>query len=62
MSTTKQAVQRLLENLPDDVSLEEIQYHIYVRQKVEQGLEDAAEGRAVTQAQAEKRMARWLEP
>jgi len=62
MPTAKNDVQRLLESLPDDVSLEEIQYHIYVRQKVEKGLQDAAEGRVVTQEEAEERMARWLEP
>jgi len=62
MPTAKNDVQRLLDSLPDDVSLEEIQYHIYVRQKVEKGLQDAAEGRVVTQEEAEERMARWLEP
>jgi len=31
METAKEQVQRILEVLPDDVSLEDIQYHIYVR-------------------------------
>ena len=40
----KDAVLKLLEALPDDVSIEDIQYHLYVRQKVERGLRDVAEG------------------
>jgi hypothetical protein len=30
MTTVKESVFRLLGNLPDDVSLEEIQYHLYL--------------------------------
>lgn len=30
METAKEQVQRILEVLPDDASLEDIQYHIYV--------------------------------
>lgn len=45
METAKEQVQKILEVLPDGVSLEDIQYHIYVRQKVEQGLADECAGR-----------------
>jgi len=31
MSTAKEEVRKMLERLPDDVSYEDIQYHIYVR-------------------------------
>ncbi len=41
--------------------LEDIQYHIYVRQKVQKGLEAAREGRTLTHAEVVRRMARWLE-
>jgi hypothetical protein len=34
MSTPKEEVRKLLEQLPDDSSLEDIQYHIYVRGKI----------------------------
>lgn len=61
MKTAKDEIRELLENLPDDASLEDIQYHIYVRQKVQKGLEAAREGRTLTHAEAVRRMARWLE-
>jgi hypothetical protein len=60
MSTVKDEVRKLLDQLPDDVSFEDVQYHIYVRQKLEQGLTDLREGRVLTQEELERRMARWL--
>jgi predicted transcriptional regulator len=61
MKTAKDEVRDLLENLPDDSSLEDIQYHLYVRQKIQRGLEAAEEGRTITQEEAVRRMARWLD-
>jgi hypothetical protein len=34
MLPAKEEVRRLLDQLPDDTSLEDIQYHIYVQQKM----------------------------
>jgi hypothetical protein len=61
MSTVKDEVRRILDQLPDDVSFEDIQYHIYVRQKLERGLNDLREGRVLSQEEMEQRMSRWLE-
>ena len=60
MSTAKDAVKKLLEQIPDDSSFEEIQYHIYVREKIELGLNDIREGRLLNQEEVEKRMSKWL--
>ncbi|MEW6741313.1 MAG: hypothetical protein AB1486_01025 [Planctomycetota bacterium] len=61
MRTAKDEVRELLENLPDDASLEDIQYHLYVRQKVLNGLEAAEQGRTLTHEEMMRRMSRWLE-
>ncbi len=61
MNTAKDEVRELLENLPDDASLEDIQYHLYVRQKIQKGLEAAERGRTITHEEAARRMSRWLE-
>jgi predicted transcriptional regulator len=61
MQTVKQEVSELLKRLPEDCSLEDIQYHLYVLQKIERGLQDAKEGRIYTQEEVEKLMAKWLE-
>ena len=62
MSTPKDEVIRILERLPEDASLEDIQYHLYVRQKIEHGLEDIEARRTLSEAEFDRRMAKWLEP
>ncbi len=61
MQTAKREVSRLLTRLPDNCSLEDIQYHLYVLQKIERGLKDAEEGRVYTQEEVDKKMVKWLE-
>jgi predicted transcriptional regulator len=60
MDTAKDQVQQILQVLPEDASLEDIQYHIYVRQKIQQGLEDSEAGRVVSHAEVQQRLAKWL--
>ena len=60
MSEVKEEVGELLKKLPDDCTLEDIQYHLYVLEKVRRGIA-RAEGEGVqTQQQVEQRLARWL--
>jgi predicted transcriptional regulator len=61
MNAAKEEVMHILERLPDDASLEDIQYHIYVRQKIDHGLEDIEAGRTLTEEEFDQRMAKWLE-
>jgi hypothetical protein len=62
MTPAKEEVRRLLECLPDNASFEDIQYHIYVRQKIERGREDLEAGRTISAEEFEARMSQWLEP
>jgi hypothetical protein len=62
MNAAKEEVIRLLELLPEDVSLEDIQYHIYVCQKIDQGLKDVEAGRTLSEEEFDQRMAKWLAP
>jgi predicted transcriptional regulator len=59
-ANAKTQVRKLLEKIPDDASFEDIQYHIYVREKIERGLKDIKEGRLLSQKEVEKRMSKWL--
>jgi hypothetical protein len=59
MSQVKEEVIKLVQSLPDDCTLEDIQYHLYVREKVERGLAALAEGQVVSQEEAERRIAEW---
>jgi predicted transcriptional regulator len=62
MMSAKEEVRRILETIPEDVTFEDIQYHIYVRQQIPRGLEDIDQGRVVSEEEAERRMLKWLEP
>jgi len=59
MSAVKAEAIRLIESLPDHCSLEDIQYHLYIVQKVRRGQTDIDEGRLVPQEEAERRIAEW---
>jgi hypothetical protein len=59
MVSIKQEVTELLERLPDDCSIEDIHYHLYVLEKIRRGLEDAELGRILSQADVEHQLSRW---
>jgi hypothetical protein len=60
MSSAKQAVEQLLHRLSDDCSLEDVQYHLYVLEKVHNGLGDARQNGSLSQEQVEARLSQWL--
>ena len=60
MSTAKEEVQALLSKLPDDCSIEDIQYHLYVIEKVRNGLEAADTQGTIEHEQIEKQFGKWL--
>jgi hypothetical protein len=62
MSSIKEAIANLLNKLPDDCTLEDIQYHLYVLAKVQQGLEAAKTEGTIPQAIAEQHLSKWLIP
>lgn len=51
---------KMLESLPDDCTWEDIQYHIYVREKVTRGMAAADAGDIISQEEAERRVDEWL--
>lgn len=55
----KEEARRLLDSLPDEVSYEDIQYHIYVQQKIDRGTEAAERGDFVSDEEIAQRIARW---
>lgn len=62
MSRPKDDVSALLEKLPDDASYEDIQYHLYVLEKVNRGLERADIEGAIPHEDAKARLGKWLAP
>ena len=60
MNSTEQTFEQLLHRLPDDCSLEDVQYHLYVLEKVRHGLDDARQNGTLSQEQVEARLSQWL--
>ncbi len=62
MITAKKEVETMLATLPDDCSLEDIQYHLYVLEKIRRGLESAEQQSVITQEEVEQRLSKWSTP
>lgn len=60
MRTSIEEAQEMLKRLPDDSSLEDIQYHLYVLEKIKNGIERADKDGVVPQAIAEERLNKWI--
>ena len=61
MNSAKIEVQNMIKNLPDDCTFEDVQYHLYVLEKIKRGLEDVEQGRTYTQEEAEAHLKKkWL--
>jgi predicted transcriptional regulator len=62
MQTAKEQARQLLDQLPDNATLNDIRYELndalytlYVRQQIELGLQDAREGRTIPHDEVRKR-------
>ena len=59
MNTAKDEVKSLLKKLPDSCTIEDIQYHLYIIEKIRKGIERAEKEGTVSQEDVEKRFSRW---
>ena len=60
MSETKKLVMDLLDTIPDTATLEDIQYHIYVQEKIRRGILAYDEGRVLTEAEVDEKVKKWI--
>lgn len=54
--SAKQAARELIEQLPESVSWNDLMYELYVKQKLEEGLQQLDEGRGISHAEAKRRL------
>ena len=57
-NTAKETAKRLIDQLPEEATLEDIMYELYVKQKIEGGLQAIDEGRTVSHEVAKRRLLR----
>ncbi len=61
MQTAKQDVEAMIKALPDDATFEDMQYKLYVLEKIHEGQKSISEHGGVSQEDAKKRMSKWLQ-
>jgi hypothetical protein len=54
VSTIKDEARRIVDDLPDDATWEDLVYRIYVRQSIEAGIRDADAGRVESVAEVRR--------
>jgi hypothetical protein len=59
MNTTKEEVRTLLDTLPDECALEDIQYHLYVVEKIQIGIARADIEESLSQEEVERKFSKW---
>ncbi len=58
--STKEQMLKLIQELPDNATVEDAMERLYLLHKVERGISQADAGQKVSQEEARRRMARWL--
>ena len=59
MASTKQTVRAVLDTLPENCTLEDVQYQLYLRQRIAKSQAAAAEGQVVSHDEVKLRLAKW---
>jgi predicted transcriptional regulator len=60
VASAKNLVIEVLQSLPDDCSIEDVQYELYVRQKIAEGEKAADEGKLVPHEEVMREAREWL--
>lgn len=60
MNAAKETVRDLLNSLPDDCSLQDVQYHLYIVEKIRSGIARAEQEGTLSQKDVERKLEKWL--
>jgi predicted transcriptional regulator len=60
MLKVKQAVIKMIQSLPDEVTIDDIMAELYFKLQVDAGLKELDEGKGIPHEEVEKRMSKWL--
>ena len=55
MGFIREEVKKIIDNLPDEASWDDVMYKMYVRKKIDEGLKAADEGRVVSHEEVKKK-------
>ena len=60
MNTAKEEVSALLTKLPEDCTLEDVQYHLYVAEKISRGVDRLESEKTFSQLEVENKFSKWI--
>ncbi|HLE36311.1 MAG TPA: hypothetical protein VI699_04120 [Candidatus Acidoferrales bacterium] len=60
-TSTKQVALRIIQQMPEDASLEEVMYELYFRQRVDRGLREFDAGKTVSHQAVKRSLVKWLQ-
>lgn len=55
----KDQIISFIKSLPDDITIEDIMYHLYVKEKIIRGIKEADEGKKVSNEKAKEIIEKW---
>jgi len=61
MPNIKEDIIRMVQNMPEGVSVEDVMAEIYFRCQVDEGLKELDSSKGISHKEVEKRMAKWIE-
>ncbi len=56
MQTAKQAAKQIIDRLPEQASWDDIMYKLYVKQKIEKGLDAIEQGHTLSHKEAKRQL------
>jgi hypothetical protein len=60
MRSLKENVEKMLQSLPDDSTIEDIQYYLYVLDKIEKSQQEIRDGKGISHEEAKARLSKWI--
>ena len=60
MKSLKKNIEQMIRSLPDNSSVEDIQYHLYVLDKIQKGQQVIRDGKGISHEEAKARLSKWI--
>lgn len=59
--SNKQTALKIIEQMPEDASLEDIMYRLYFRERIDRGIRERDEGKTEPHEEVRRSVAKWLQ-
>jgi predicted transcriptional regulator len=58
--TVKERAQKVISNMPEEATFDDIQYQLYVLECIEKGEKEIEDGKTLSDGEVRQRLAKWL--